>query len=101
MLVLYFFSVATEFSVSKDLYMIAYHNINSFMNKSFNTRNVIWQNLVVFLSVNILIDATNLISGIYTNFQTFLKQLVVNHGVMKLMIPATVYSFNVIITQHY
>jgi len=70
------------------------------MNKSFNTRNVIWQNLVVFLSVNIIIDATNLISGIYTNFQTFLKQLVVNHGVMKLMIPATVYSFNVIITQH-
>ena len=34
--------------------------------------NVIWQNLVLLLLVNIIIDVTYLISGIYTDFSTFL-----------------------------
>jgi len=41
------------------------------MNKCFNI-NVILQNLVLLLLVNIIIDVTYLISGIYTNFCTFL-----------------------------
>jgi len=37
-------------------------------------QNVIWQNLVLLLSTNIIVDVTYLISGIYTNFRTFLCQ---------------------------
>jgi len=63
------------------------------MNKSFNTRNVIWLNLVVLLLINIIIYVTYLISGIYTNFHTFLWKkcdigIVISHGVMKLMISS-------------
>ena len=48
----------------------------SFMNKSFNTRNVIWQNLVVLLLMNSIIDATYSVSGISTNFHTFFAKSV-------------------------
>jgi len=37
-------------------------------------QNVIWQNLVLLLSTNIIVDVTYLISGIYTIFRTFLCQ---------------------------
>ena len=61
-----------------------------FMNKSFNT-HVIWQNLVLLLLTNIIIDVTYLISWIHTNFHRLLSKkcdvgyYVINH-VMKLMI---------------
>jgi len=64
------------------------------MDKSFYTqRNVIWQNLVglLLLLMNIDVDGTYLISGIYTNFRRLLCKkcdvgyYVINHGVMKLM----------------
>ena len=53
-------------------------------------RNVIWQNLVLLLLTNIIIDVTNLNSGIYTNFRELLCKkcdvgyvgyYVINHGV--------------------
>ena len=56
--------------------------------------------------MNIIIDITYLISGIYTNFRRLLCKkcdagyYTVNHGVMKLMTTtASVYSFNFIIKQ--
>jgi len=42
------------------------------MNKSLNTCNVIWQNLVVLLLSNTIFDVTYLIPEIYINFHTFL-----------------------------
>jgi len=47
--------------------------------------NVIRQNLVLLLLVNIMINVTDLISGIYTNFRTFLPHGVVVsvHNVMR------------------
>ena len=36
--------------------------------------NAISQNLVLLLLVNIIVDVTYLISGIYTNFHTFLRR---------------------------
>jgi len=54
-------------------------------------RIVIWQNLVLLLLMNIIIDVTYLISRIYTNFRRLLSKkcdiryYVINH-VMKLMI---------------
>jgi len=54
--------------------------------------NVIWQNLVLLLLMNIIIDVTYLISGNYTNFRSFLCKMcdvryyIINQGVMKLMI---------------
>jgi len=51
--------------------------------------NVIWQTLVLLSSVNIIIDVTYLISGIYTNLCTFLCKkcdigyYVINHGVYR------------------
>ena len=42
------------------------------MNKSLNTCNVIWQNLVVLLLSNTMFDATYLLPEIYINFHTFL-----------------------------
>jgi len=56
------------------------------------THSVIWQNLVLLLLLNVIIDVTDLISGIYTNFHRLLCKkcdiayYVINHGVMKLMI---------------
>jgi len=50
-------------------------------------RNVIWQTLVLLLLTNIIIDVTNLNSGIYTNFRELLCKkcdvgyYVINHGV--------------------
>jgi len=55
-------------------------------------RNVLWQNLILLLLVNIIVDVTYLISGIYTNFRRLLCKkfdvgyYAINHGVMKLMI---------------
>jgi len=61
----------------------------------------------LLLLMNIIINATYWISGIYTNFRRLLLHkkcdvgyYVINDGVMKLMIPASVYSFNFIITQN-
>jgi len=45
------------------------------MNKSSNAGNVIWLNLVVLLSMDIIFDMTYFISGIYTNFHTFLRKV--------------------------
>jgi len=45
------------------------------MNKSSNAGNVIWLNLVVLLSMDIIFDVTYFISGIYTNFHTFLRKV--------------------------
>jgi len=43
-------------------------------------RSVIWQNLLVLLLMNVIIDVTCIISGIYTNFRTFLcKKCDVGH----------------------
>ena len=55
----------------------------SFMKKSFNS-NVIWQNLELLLLVNIIVNVTYLISGIYTNFCRLLRRKcdVINRGVM-------------------
>jgi len=56
------------------------------MNKSF-LRNVIGQNLELLLLVNNIVDITDMIYGISTNFYTFLCQkcyvgyYVINHGV--------------------
>jgi len=53
--------------------------------------NVIWQNLVslLLLLMNIIIDVTYLISGIYTNFRRLYTvqkgHYATNHDVMKLM----------------
>jgi len=59
-------------------------------------RTIIWQNLVLILLTNIIIDVTYLISGIYTNFQRLLCKMrdvgyhVVNHGVTKLMLTVSI-----------
>jgi len=56
------------------------------------TRNAIWQNLVLLMLMNIIIDGTYLISGISTNFHSLLCEncdvgyYIISHGVMKLMI---------------
>jgi len=57
-------------------------------------RNVIWQTLVslLLLLMNIIVDVSYLISGIYINFRRFLCKkcdvgyYTINCGVMKLMI---------------
>ena len=47
----------------------------------------IWQNLLVLLLVNIIVDVTDLISGIYTNFRTLLcKMCDVGYYVIKHMV---------------
>ena len=65
----------------------------SFMNKSFNTRNVIWQNLVLLFLMNIIVDVTFLFleftlisAGYCAKSVTYdITRYVVNHGVMKPM----------------
>jgi len=68
-------------------------------------RNVIWQNLVLLLLMNIIIDVPYLIYGIYTNFRTFYGKkcdIGLRHWPWclqkKIVLPASVYSFNFIIT---
>jgi len=63
----------------------------SFMNKSLNMQRNLTK-LVLLLLINIIVDVSYLISGIYTNFCRLLCKkcdvgyYVINHGVMKLMI---------------
>ena len=60
------------------------------MNKSFNTQCNSTQNLVLLLLLNVIIDVTYLMSGIYTDFRRLLCKkcdvgyYVINHGVIKI-----------------
>ena len=46
----------------------AVNNHRTLDNTTTNTHNIIWQNSVLLLLVNIIIDVTSLICGVYTNF---------------------------------
>jgi len=53
------------------------------------------------VSMNIIINVTYLISGIYNNFRRLLcKKCDVRYSVMNLMVLASVSGFNFIITQN-
>jgi len=60
--------------------------------------SVIWQNLVLLLLVNIIVDVTYLIAGIYTNFCTFLCKkcdlgyYFINHGVYRRRLCCNIIS---------
>jgi len=65
----------------------------SFMNESFSMQcNLTKFSTLSLLLMNIIVDVTYLISGIFTNFHRLLckkrdvGRYVINHGVMKLMI---------------
>jgi len=60
--------------------------------------SVIWQNLVLLLLMNIVVDVTYLIAGIYTNFCTFLCKkcdvgyYFINHGVYRRRLCCNIIS---------
>jgi len=67
--------VTSALCVGLQLYTVRQKNGTTFLSWiSLLIHSVIWQNLALLLLVNIIIDVTFSVSGIYTNFRRLLRK---------------------------